>query len=197
MSDAVPSTRERLLEAALVTFGRRGFEATRVEDVCQTAGIARATFYRHFGGKDDVLAALVDQLVSELDAMAAEISPVTADLAGRAVLRRLVTANLAIAERWAPIVPVLSLPGTGSSPARDRTIASITAASRRVGEAFRDGGAGASDPFLAALAVTGLTDGFGHQVRTWDLALDRDAVVDSLTALAFRMLHPEAVLPAG
>jgi AcrR family transcriptional regulator len=196
MSDVSTPTRERLLEGALATFGRRGYEATRVEDVCQAAGIARATFYRHFGGKEDVLAALVDELVAELDEMAAEISPVTADADGYGSLRRLVASNLAIAERWAPIVPVLSLPGTGSSPARDRTIASITNASRRVGEAFEAGGAGASDPFLAALAVTGLTDGFGHQVRTWELALDRDTVADSLTALAFRMLHPEAALPA-
>ena len=62
---------------------------------------------------------------------------------------------------------------------------------------FEAGGAGASDPFVAALAITGLTDGFGHQVRTWDLALDRETVADSLTALAFRMLHPNARLPAA
>jgi AcrR family transcriptional regulator len=195
MSDA-PPTRERLADAALVTFARRGYEAARVEDICQTAGIARATFYRHFGGKDDVLTALVDQLVDDLEQMAAGVEPVTADAAGYGALRALVAANLAIAERWAPIVPVLTLPGGGTSTARDRTIASVTAVSRRVGEAFAAGGAGASDPFVAALAITGLTDGVGHQVRTWDLALDRETVADSLTALAFRMLHPEAALPA-
>ena len=197
MSDVSPPTRDRLVDAALATFARKGYEPTRVEDICQAAGIARATFYRHFGGKDDVLMELVDQLVEELDRMAADIEPVTADAEGLASLRGLVASNLAIAERWAPIVPVLSLPGSGSSPARDRTIASITAASRRIGEAFEAGGAGASDPLVAALAITGLTDGVGHQVRTWDLALDRETVADSLTALAFRMLHPGARLPAA
>jgi AcrR family transcriptional regulator len=197
MSDVSPPTRDRLADAALATFARKGYESTRVEDICQSAGIARATFYRHFSGKEDVLMALVDQLVVELDRMAADLDPVTADAAGLASLRGLVVANLAIAERWAPIVPVLSLPGGGSSPARDRTIASVTAASRRIGEAFEAGGAGASDPFIAALGITGLTDGFGHQVRTWDLALDRETVADSLTALAFRMLHPDARLPAA
>ena len=195
MSDA-PTTRERLADAALATFARKGYEPTRVEDICQTAGIARATFYRHFGGKDEVLMALVDQLVADLERMGAEVEPVTPDAAGLEALRGLVAANLAIAERWAPIVPVLTRPGSGESPARDRTVESVTVVSRRIGEAFAEGGAGASDPFVAALAITGLTDGFGHQVRTWDLALDRETVAESLTALAFRMLHPQAPLPA-
>ena len=141
--------------------------------------------------------ALVDHLVADLERMGSDVEPVTPDARGLEALRGLVAANLAIAEKWAPIVPVLTRPGSGESPARARTVESVTVVSRRIGAAFAEGGAGASDPFVAALAITGLTDGFGHQVRTWDLELDRETVAESLTALAYRMLHPEARLPAA
>jgi hypothetical protein len=29
-----------------------------------------------------------------------------------------------------------------------------------------------------------------HQVRTWDVDIDRDAMIDSLATLAMKMLHP-------
>ena len=196
MADTASGTRDRLLAAALATFARKGFEDTRVEDICQAAGSARATFYRHFAGKDDVLVSLVEQLTAELDEMAVALAPVTGDADGAAALRELIARQLSIAERWSPVVEVISLPGGVASAARDRAIESVTAVSRTIGEALAAGGAGAGDPQTAALGLTALTDGFGHQVRTWDLALDRAAVVDSLTTVAFRMLHPEADLPA-
>ena len=73
METQLHQTRERLMESALVVFGRRGFADTRVEDICRAAGSARATFYRHFSGKDDVFDALLSRLIDELDEISSDL----------------------------------------------------------------------------------------------------------------------------
>ncbi len=55
-----------ILAAAMKVFARRGFAATRVEDVLEEAGVARRTFYRYFTSKEDVLAAVYELATSEL-----------------------------------------------------------------------------------------------------------------------------------
>ena len=75
----VEATRDRLLSSALAVFGRVGFEDTRVEDICRAAGSSRATFYRHFSGKDDVFDGLLSGLIDELEVVSSEVGPVTAD----------------------------------------------------------------------------------------------------------------------
>jgi AcrR family transcriptional regulator len=55
-----PSTRERILEGASAVFERLGYEATRVEDILQAAGVSRPTFYRVFRNKDEVYAEITD-----------------------------------------------------------------------------------------------------------------------------------------
>lgn len=55
-----------ILAAAMKVFARRGFAATRVEDVLDEAGVARRTFYRYFTSKEDVLAAVYELAIEEL-----------------------------------------------------------------------------------------------------------------------------------
>jgi len=55
-----------IVAAGATVFSRLGYEATRVEDILETAGIARRTFYKYFRGKDDVLAALYEFATTEL-----------------------------------------------------------------------------------------------------------------------------------
>lgn len=52
-------TRARLLDAATAIVAEAGYEALRVEDVVQRAGVAKGTFFAHFKDKD----ALMDQLI--------------------------------------------------------------------------------------------------------------------------------------
>ncbi|OBA59065.1 TetR family transcriptional regulator [Mycobacterium sp. 1100029.7] len=57
---ATPSARERVLSAAYELFSRRGIHAVGTDEVIERAGVARATLYRHFATKNElVLAVLV------------------------------------------------------------------------------------------------------------------------------------------
>lgn len=68
MSDtASPSAaRTAVVAAAIDLFADQGFDQTSVEQIAKAAGVSRSTFFRQFGGKDDVVFAdhelLLDQL---------------------------------------------------------------------------------------------------------------------------------------
>jgi AcrR family transcriptional regulator len=49
--------RERILQAASELFTSRGIAATGVDTLISAAGVAKATFYRHFPSKDDLVVA--------------------------------------------------------------------------------------------------------------------------------------------
>jgi AcrR family transcriptional regulator len=65
------ATRERLVEAARVAFGRDGYDATSVAGVLEAAGVAKGALYHHFPTKEALFDAVLDRLVEELAAAAA------------------------------------------------------------------------------------------------------------------------------
>jgi AcrR family transcriptional regulator len=46
---------EALFQAALDVFSRRGYRASRLEDVAQAAGVSKGTVYNYFENKEDLL----------------------------------------------------------------------------------------------------------------------------------------------
>ena len=55
MSRWAPDARERLEEAALDLFVENGYEETTVAQIAERAGLNRATFFRHFPDKREIL----------------------------------------------------------------------------------------------------------------------------------------------
>ena len=72
------SHRQRLLRAAIAAVAEYGYQAVTVADIVRRARVSRATFYQHFGGKDDCfLAATAEgwQLLTGLVIAAARSVP--------------------------------------------------------------------------------------------------------------------------
>ncbi|GAA3204617.1 helix-turn-helix domain-containing protein [Microbacterium terregens] len=63
---ASPPSRTAVVAAALELFERQGFEATSVEQIARAAEVSRSTFFRQFGGKEDVVFADHEVLLDEL-----------------------------------------------------------------------------------------------------------------------------------
>jgi AcrR family transcriptional regulator len=61
VSTPPPSARERILTAAYELFSRRGIRAVGTDEVIERAGVARATLYRHFATKDDLVLAVLQR----------------------------------------------------------------------------------------------------------------------------------------
>jgi len=56
-----PPARDRLLDAAETLFAEQGIAATGVDAVLRRAGVAPATLYAHFPGKDGLVAAYLER----------------------------------------------------------------------------------------------------------------------------------------
>ncbi len=53
--------RERILDTACALFYQRGVRAVGVDLVVERAGVAKTSLYRHFGTKDDLIAAFLER----------------------------------------------------------------------------------------------------------------------------------------
>lgn len=60
--------RQLLVDAAWRCAGRMGYRDMTVDDICAEAGASKGAFYGYFESKQDLLVALLDEDVSDLDA---------------------------------------------------------------------------------------------------------------------------------
>ena len=61
-----PPARERLARSAFDLFNERGYEQTTVDDIAERAGLGRATFFRHYRSKEDVIFPDHDRLLDQV-----------------------------------------------------------------------------------------------------------------------------------
>ena len=77
------AARERILETAIRLFYARGLRAVGVDTIIAESGVAKATFYKHFPAKDDLIAAYLDRVdeawTGQLHAAAESVGPAPAD----------------------------------------------------------------------------------------------------------------------
>lgn len=63
---ADPEKRRRILEAAIRTFGRRGFHEARIAEIAAAAKVAEGTVYLYFRGKEDLLGVVFDESMDDV-----------------------------------------------------------------------------------------------------------------------------------
>ncbi|HAM02352.1 MAG TPA: hypothetical protein DCQ30_09040 [Acidimicrobiaceae bacterium] len=61
-----PSTADRILDAALVSFGSRGYEATSLDSLAEGLGMRKQSILYWFPSKEALLEALIDRSAAEL-----------------------------------------------------------------------------------------------------------------------------------
>jgi AcrR family transcriptional regulator len=155
-----PSTpRDRILDAAFRLFYARGIRAVGVDLIIAESDVAKATFYKHFPAKDDLVVAYLDKVdgvwSAQLHDAAAAAGPHPADeLVGLfdalgAACRRDGYRGCAFLNAAAEAVP--------GSPVHDRTVAHKAAVLDWVTGLAAD--AGAPDPRGLARSLTLLLDG--------------------------------------
>src|SRR5215213_11816702 len=78
MTDKTPRTERgrktlrRVLEAAAMEFGERGYHEAAITGITQRAGVALGTFYTYFESKEEVFRALVRDMSQATRALVAE-----------------------------------------------------------------------------------------------------------------------------
>lgn len=81
------ATKRNLLDAGLIVFSKKGYAATRVEDIAKQADVTTGAIYHHFGGKSDLYVALIEANSAKANLLAEQILKEGGTPA--AVLRRL------------------------------------------------------------------------------------------------------------
>ena len=59
------NTKQEILETALDLFSVKGYEATSISQIADAVGIRKASMYSHFGSKQEILDALVQEVLEE------------------------------------------------------------------------------------------------------------------------------------
>ena len=140
------AARDRILETAFRLFYARGLRAVGVDTIIAESGVAKATFYKHFPAKDDLIIAYLDRVdevwTGQLHAAAAAAGPAPADqLVG--LFDALGSACRRDGYRGCGFINAAaeSLPGTA---AHDRTIAHKQRVREWMEALAREAGAGAA-----------------------------------------------------
>jgi len=63
---ADPEKRQRILDAAVKTFGRRGYHDAKIAEIASSARVAEGTVYLYFRNKEDLFATVFDEKMDEL-----------------------------------------------------------------------------------------------------------------------------------
>lgn len=94
MADAPTSARGRILEAAYRLFSERGIDSTTTREIAGAAEVNEVTIFRHFGTKEGLVGAIIDQFLQDQAAVRLTGLRLSGDLA--ADLEMIVRAILAL-----------------------------------------------------------------------------------------------------
>jgi TetR/AcrR family fatty acid metabolism transcriptional regulator len=162
--------RERILDAAVRVFARKGFYATRVSEVAKAAGVADGTIYLYFESKEHLLVSLFEDRVQRLLAYLETELPRVATASRK--LQRIIELQLGLLEGerdLAEVVTIILRQSTRLMKERAApkftayldVIAGVIAEGQATGELRAD-----VSPHLAARAVFGALDAIA---MTWAL----------------------------
>lgn len=59
-------TRERIIDAAIDLFSRKGYEAASMREVAEVVGIRKSSIYSHFKKKEEILETILKYFIAEL-----------------------------------------------------------------------------------------------------------------------------------
>jgi AcrR family transcriptional regulator len=194
LTDRGRRTREALIAAARCVFERRGYDATRMGDIAEAAGVSHGTVYTWFPTKDAVLAAVIESVVSDL--YASLRTPDTSD-----PVQRVDRANRRYLDAYRQNARLLEV--VEQAATTDETFRAILAGLRRthverVAATIRrlqeDGAARTDlDARVAAAALCAMVEGFARHWFGRGEAYDEQTAVATLTALWASSLHLQPI----
>ncbi|MDQ8705627.1 TetR family transcriptional regulator [Streptomyces sp. LHD-70] len=162
--------RRELAAAAMELFATKGYEATTVDEIAATAGVARRTFFRHFRSKEEAIFPDHDDTLTRaeavLNAAPAHEHPLDTVCRGiKEVMKMYAAAPTVSVERYRLTREVPTL--------REREIASVARYERLFTRyllghfdesAHHDGN---DDPLLAEVAASAVVTAHNHVLRRW------------------------------
>ena len=177
--------KQQLIDAAAGLFAERGYNATRIADICRSAGVAKGLFYWYFPTKTDLFTELVRVMRLRLRrAQAAAMQP------DATALDRIVQGTEASVEFMAANAAYFALLDVErADPAfadvfREGSDVYLDDVRRLVAQGQRDGTITDGDAHLLAIGVLGAVSSFSNSYRSE--RLDSTLTVDELARFVGR-----------
>ena len=160
-----------------------GYHAARVDDIVKGARTSHGTFYLYFANKEDLFRALLADAARELEGLSAALGNVGPDDAGRVALREWLAAFVELYERYGPVIRAWTEAEMSGSElgqlGEDLLGGFISVLAERIRSTAPPG----TNPDIAALALVAMVERVNYYVQSRGLPVDRDQLLDTLTAI--------------
>lgn len=182
------ATRAKLLDAGVIVFSRKGFHATRVDDIVTRAKTSHGTFYLYFASKDALFEQLVADISAEFRTLANALPVVTTTAESREALEAWLVTFIEAYAHYGPLIRSWTEAerGTeGSEGAGDDVLASVAGAlAAKVKIRKRKD----LDPAIASLALVAMVERVNYFLATGQLTEDAPAVAHTLAGIVLDAL---------
>ncbi|MFC4242555.1 helix-turn-helix domain-containing protein [Gryllotalpicola reticulitermitis] len=187
MSRWAPDARGRLEDAARELFSTQGYEATTVAQIAEHAGLNRATFFRHFADKREILFGREDEL-APLFSQAIRAAAPDADVPA-CVTTALEAADQRLTTTERPMVVLRRRIADENPEVRERGLLKIARTNAAVTEALTERGI---EDLTARLAAEMLIMAFSVGLREWVDAAADGAPFSRYATTAFKAIRERA-----
>lgn len=171
-------TRQKLVDAAEVVFGEKGYEAASIADLTREAGVALGTFYVYFPDKKALFVEVVDNLAERLrEQVRTAIEPHQRRIA---IERAAIAAFFKFLQKHRLLYRVVRQAEFVDEPTYRRYYTRIAQPYVKALEAAMDAGeVRRVDPETVAWCLMGLGDFLGMRFVMWKGTRDLDRVLDA------------------
>jgi AcrR family transcriptional regulator len=183
-------TMRKLLDAAMVAFDRRGYHATRVNDVVEIAKTSHGTFYLYFSNKEDLLRALVAEAAGEAQTLYDALStlPARGEAPDWEDVHGWIKAYSELWIRYAPLFRAWTDLATIDPELLDLIRSTFTSLSGALAKQIGPDSSGhIIDPDAAGLATLAMLDRF-HYLREFVGQPIDDVALETMTTMVYRAL---------
>jgi AcrR family transcriptional regulator len=185
---------DAIFDAAIELFAANGFDETTVEEVAQAAGISRASFFRYFSSKDDLLA---QNVMKYGDALTESINECRASLTSFQVMHETVLSvakNTVTHPRTRKVIDI----SQRSASARQAQMSRMVEVEERVASAYAQRiGCSSMDELEPRLLATLTLSAMNVAIMSWyrgehrDLSAAVERVFSRLTGMVCERTRPQ------
>jgi AcrR family transcriptional regulator len=173
-------TVNKLLEAGIDVFGRKGYHAARVDDIVKVAKTSHGTFYLYFSNKEDLFRALTRDVAEAMGALIDSLGALTPDAHGHAELRAWLAKFADLHRHYGPVIRAWTeaeIDATSFGRAADGVLGDLASA---LGKRIAASPGVDIDPRVAALALVAMIERSSYYKITGQLgAVDDDGLIDA------------------
>ena len=177
------ATRARLIEAGVKVFSRRGFHATRVDDIVKSARTPHGTFYLYFSSKEELFDQLVAEVAEQFRELTDALPTVRDDESGRAALEEWLAAFVELYRGYGPLIRSWTdaeSPREGDAPGVPDLLGSIAA---ELATKVKVRSSKRLDPAIASLVMVAMVERVNYFLATDQLRDDEGSLVEVLAAI--------------